>query len=300
MNKILRKEILIGILVIVAAAILFFGINFLKGVNLFKASNYFYATYANVEGLTQSAPVTLNGYKIGIVREIRYDYAHPGNVTVEFSVDKELRLPRGSVATVGADVLGTASIALTLGDAADGYYSIGDTIPSEYKAGLVDALSKDLMPSVSSIFPKIDTLLTNINVLVADPALAKSIGRLDDITAELDQSVRSLHAVMASLAPTARDIKGITENVDTITGDLAAVSARLRYVPVDSIMQQLQATADNLHTLTDNLNNPNSTLGHLTRDDELYQNLNSTVASLDSVLVDFKKNPRRYINLRIF
>lgn len=87
-----RKELLIGVLAVLALAILFFGINFLKGVNIFKAANYFYASYTNVEGLTQSAPVTLNGYKIGIVRDIRYDYNNPGHVVVELSLDKQLFL----------------------------------------------------------------------------------------------------------------------------------------------------------------------------------------------------------------
>ena len=89
-----RKELLIGILAVLALAILFFGINFLKGVNIFKAANYFYASYTNVEGLTQSAPVTLNGYKIGIVRDIHYDYNNPGHVIVELSLDNSSAYPK--------------------------------------------------------------------------------------------------------------------------------------------------------------------------------------------------------------
>jgi len=130
MNKIFRKEVLVGVLVIVACLILFFGINFLKGINLFKAANYFYATYNNVQGLAISAPVTLNGYKVGVVREINYDYENPGNITVEISVDKNLRMPQGSKATVSLDILGTASVVLRLGNPADGFYAVGDTIES--------------------------------------------------------------------------------------------------------------------------------------------------------------------------
>ena len=110
MKQIFRREVMIGLLVILALVLLYFGINFLKGVNIFKAANYYYASYNNVEGLAVSAPVTLNGYKIGLVRSISYDYNRPGNVIVEMSVDKSLRLPKGSTASLGSDLLGTASI----------------------------------------------------------------------------------------------------------------------------------------------------------------------------------------------
>lgn len=299
MNKIFRKEVLVGVLVIVACLILFFGINFLKGINLFKAANYFYATYSNVQGLAISAPVTLNGYKVGVVREINYDYEKPGNITVEISVDKNLRLPQGSKATVSLDILGTASVVLRLGNPADGFYAVGDTIESSVDAGMLASVSENLMPSVNAIFPKIDTLLTSLNAIAADPALTRSISRLDGITTELEASLVSLHKVMGTLQPIASDIKSITTNVDTITGDLTAVSARLREAPVDSLLDDLQATVANLEALTAKLNNPDGTVGKLTADPALYDNLNATVASLDSLFVDIKKNPKRYINIKL-
>ncbi len=299
MNKIFRKEVLVGVLVIVACLILFFGINFLKGINLFKAANYFYATYNNVQGLAISAPVTLNGYKVGVVREINYDYENPGNITVEISVDKNLRMPQGSKATVSLDILGTASVVLRLGNPADGFYAVGDTIESSVDAGMLASVSENLMPSVNAIFPKIDTLLTSLNAIAADPALTRSISRLDGITTELEASLVSLHKVMGTLQPIASDIKSITTNVDTITGDLTAVSARLREAPVDSLLDDLQATVANLEALTAKLNNPDGTVGKLTADPALYDNLNATVASLDSLFVDIKKNPKRYINIKL-
>ncbi len=300
MKSIFRKEVLIGVLVILALAILFFGINFLKGVNIFKAANYFYATYSDVAGLAQSAPVTLNGYKIGIVREISYDYERPGNITVELSLDKKLRLPRGSKAVVACDILGTASVNLVLGNPADGFYAVGDTVESSTNPGMLAALSDNLMPSVSAIFPKIDTLLTSLNAIAANPSLAKSLDRLDDISAELDASLRSLHKVMASLGPVSADLKNITGNVDNITSDLGTVSGKLRQTPVDSIMADLQTTVANLEALSASLNNPDSSIGKLTNDPALYDNINATVVSLDSLFSDIKRNPKRYINIKVF
>lgn len=300
MKKVFSKEVLIGALVIIALGLLFVGIDFLKGINVFKAANYFYATYDNVQGIAQSAPVTLNGYKIGLVREIHYNYDNPGHVTVEFSVDKNLRLPKGSKAVVTADLLGTASINLILGNSANGFYAVGDTVMSATDAGMLASVSENLMPAVSSIFPKIDTLLTSLNRVASNPSLTKSIDRFDEITLELNSSIKSLRGVLAAMGPVASDVKSITANVDSITTDLAGVSHQLNQAHVDSIMNSLQTTVANLEVLSAQLNDPNSSIGKLTNDPALYDNINATVVSLDSLFTDIKKNPKRYINIKVF
>ncbi len=165
---------------------------------------------------------------------------------------------------------------------------------------MLAALSDNLMPSVSAIFPKIDTLLTSLNAIAANPSLAKSLDRLDDISSELDASLRSLHKVMASLGPVSADLKNITGNVDNITSDLGTVSGKLRQTPVDSIMADLQTTVANLEALSASLNNPDSSIGKLTNDPALYDNINATVVSLDSLFSDIKRNPKRYINIKVF
>ena len=300
MKSILRKEVIIGLIVIVAMLILFFGINFLKGVNLFKASNYYYAVYGNVEGLAQSAPVTINGFKVGIVRDIKYDYSNPGHVIVEMSVDKSLRVPVGSEAVLASDLLGTASIALKLVPAGAGFHNVGDTLVSKVNAGMMASISDNLMSAVNAMIPKLDSLFTSLNAIAANPALHQSINRLDDITAELNGTLRALRAATASLGPITTDIKSITGNVDTMTGDLAVVSGRLREAPIDSIAVDLSATMANLKQLTESLNNPDGSVGKLTSDPALYDNLNATITSLDSLFVDIKRNPKRYISIKVF
>jgi len=300
MKSILRKEVIIGLIVIVAMLILFFGINFLKGVNLFKASNYYYAVYGNVEGLAQSAPVTINGFKVGIVRDIKYDYSNPGHVIVEMSVDKSLRVPVGSEAVLASDLLVTASIALKLVPAGAGFHNVGDTLVSKVNAGMMANISDNLMPAVNAMIPKLDSLFTSLNAIAANPALHQSINRLDDITAELNGTLRALRAATASLGPITTDIKSITGNVDTMTGDLAVVSGRLREAPIDSIAVDLSATMANLKQLTESLNNPDGSVGKLTSDPALYDNLNATITSLDSLFVDIKRNPKRYISIKVF
>lgn len=296
--KLKKKEIIICLLVVFAGCLLYFGINFLKGVNIFKAANYYYASYSNVQGLAVSAPVTLNGYKVGLVRSIEYQYNNPGHVVVEFSVDKNLHLPQGSEAFIASDILGTATIDLRLGTEAANY-AVGDTIPGSVKAGMMDAVSEQIMPAVSAIIPKVDTLLTSLNTLVADPALTTSVRRLDDISSELNSTIATLHRILADLQPVVNNVHSITGNVDTITSDLTVVTAQLRELPVDSISADLSATIANLQRLTDALNNPDGTVGRLTTDPALYDNLNNTVKSLDSLFIDIKEHPKRYINIKL-
>ena len=294
-----KKEILVGLTVALALGLLFVGINFLKGVNVFKAANYYYATYTDVAGLSPSAPVTINGFTVGQVRSVEYQYDNPGHVVVEFSVDKALRIPQGSQAVITTDLLGTATIALRMGADRSAFYSVGDTVATGVDAGLMSAVSNDVMPAVSAIIPKIDSLITGLNTLVSDPALSASVRRMDNITADLGASVQSLRTVMAAMEPVSRNVTSITANVDTISGNLSTVSGELAAAPVDSIMGELNRTVANLEQLTAALNNPDSSIGRLTSDPELYNNINSTVMSLDSLFVDIKRNPKRYISIKL-
>ena len=297
MKKIFRKEVIIGICVLVALAILILGIDFLKGVNVFKPTNYYYASFENVEGLAVSSPVMLNGFKVGQVREMEYEFDNPGHVLVEMSLDSRLKVPQGSKAVLGTDILGTASIVLHLSKSTTDH-SVGDRLIGENSSSLL-ASAGDMLPAVQQIFPKIDTLLTNLNAVVADPALTASVKRLDAISANLQTTTQRLAAATAQLGPIAADVKQITGNTSNITSDLAQLSGQMKNLPLDSLVADLQTTTANLRALSDELGKPNSTLGRLINDPSLYDNLNTTIASLDSLFVDIKKNPKRYISIKL-
>lgn len=293
-----KKEIIIGSCVILALAVLYFGIEYLKGVNLFKPANYYSAMYTDVAGLQKSAPVTLNGLKVGQVSSIGYEYKNPGHVLVEMSLDKELRIPRGSKAVIEQDLLGTATVVLHMSDATE-YQPVGSRLEGETATGLMGTVSQQLMPSVSAIFPKIDTLLTSVNALAANPALAASVTRLDDITLNIDRTIRQLNAAVATLPATASNINTVSANLTTMTDDLSQFTGKINAIPVDSLADNLTTLSANLRQLSTELNNPNSTLGALTHDRELYNNLNAAAASLDSLLIDVKRNPKRYISIKL-
>lgn len=301
MKKIFTKEVIIGSCVILMLAILFFGIDYLKGINLFKAANYYYVSYTDVAGLAKSAPVTAEGFQVGLVRDITYEYDNPGHILVELSLDKQLKVPRGTKAVLTTDLLGTASIALVMPKNAD-YHEVGDHITGVNPAGMMAGVTEELLPGVIKILPKVDSILVSVNSLVADPALTSAIGRLDGIMANIEKSTLALSTTMGNVAPASQRIPGIVGNVDELSKSLAAVaadlndlSARLKTMPLDSTMRNINDITANLNSLTAQLNSPNSSMGLLLRDPALYNNLNSSAAHLDSILIDVKRTPKRYI-----
>lgn len=299
------REFTIGLSVIVALVIVYFGIEYLKGNNVFKPANYYYATYTDVAGLQQSAPVTVNGYKVGQVREIEYQYDNPGHVKVEISLDKELKLPKGTKAMIVSDMLGTASISLQMASGTD-YYETGSEIPGANAPGLMGKVTDDILPAVGQIVPKIDSLITSLNTLVSSPALAQSIDHLNTALANIEAGTVKLNQVMNKVPGIAGDaqammtnFKGMSENLNTIANDLTVVSGQIKEMPLQATVDNLARTAESLHQLMQQLNSADSSLGLLLHDTSLYDNLNNASASLDSLLRDVKKNPKRYISIKL-
>ncbi len=301
------KELIIGVSALLSLLILFFGIDYLKGINVFKSANYYYASYTNVAGLAQSAPVTLNGYKIGLVREINYEYDNPGHVLVELSLDKKLRLPVGTKAVIVTDMLGTSSVELHMAPGND-YCEVGSKIEGVVNAGLMSQVSSELMPTIVSIAPHIDSLVVALTKIAADPALLNSVKRLDAIMANLEVSTNHLNRAMAGVPTlvntangTMANVKEISSNLTQISSALAALSDDLKDMPLDSTMRNINNITANLDRATEQLNSTNSSLGLLLNDPALYNNINNSAAHIDSILIDLKKQPKRYIpSIKIF
>lgn len=294
----MKKNFIIGACVIIALAILFFGIEFLKGVNVFKPSNYYTASYTNVMGLQVSAPVSVNGFKVGQVSDIRYEYDNPGHVLVEMNLDKALKVPSGTKAVIVADLLGTATVNLEMSK--DGtYHNVGDRLIGETASGMMDKVSEELMPGVTRILPSVDTLLTNVNTLVEDPALAASIARLDQITASVASMLQRVDRSLTALPAIMKHVDGITANLDSVSGDLAKLSSQLSEADITSTLNNVEKLTVQLNDLASSLNSEKSSLGLLMHDPELYNNLTKATGSLDSLFIDIKKNPKRYISIKL-
>lgn len=243
------------------------------------------------------------------VREITYDY-DTNQISVELSFEKGLKIPDGSTITFSNELLGAAALQLNLG-ASKTYMEVGSVIPTQMQGGLMDKVGNDMMPALVSILPKVDSIVGSVNQILANPAIAASVTRCDAITRELAASSAQLTELMASLNKAipgmVHNANGVLANANALTGDLRTttgnlntITGNLKELPLDTTLNRINATLANVQRLTAKLNNENSSLGMLLNDKKLYQNATSTVASLDSLLQDVKKHPKKYVTIKVF
>ena len=289
----INKEVKIGVAGIVALFLLVYGINYLKGIHLFKPSSYFYVKFENVNGLSKSSPVFADGYRVGLVRELYYDYTRPGNVVAEIDVDPELRIPKGSTAELAAEMLGGVKMTLLLANNPRERYEVGDTIPGYFNNGIMGQAA-GMVPQVERMLPTLDSILSSLNALLANPALPATLGNVQTLTANLATTTRRLDDLMAN------DLPRLAGKLDTIGGNFVAISNNLKEVDYALAMQKVDATLANVKQLTDKLNSKDNTVGLLLNDSALYNNLNATSANAASLLEDLRLHPKRYVHFSLF
>jgi len=299
--KFFTKNVKIALTVILGLVLLYWGINYLKGINLLTPANYFYTELESADGLLEAAPITVNGFQVGQVREIKYDYAK-NDITVMLAMNKDMKVPEGSTINMVSGLMGGASLVLNLGDGPA--MKTGSIIPTTKLPGLMDNVKDNVLPAISDVIPKVDSIMNNVNGLTGNPALAAALMRLDGITRQLQLSAQQLTVLMNNLNRSVpgvmNNVNGITNNLTGATGNLSDLSTSLKQLPLDSTVNALNATLANLQALSQQLNDKNSSLGKVINDRELYDNANHAIASLDSLLIDIKANPKRYINVKVF
>ena len=291
--KYITKEVRIGIAGIVALCVLIYGINWLKGIHMFQPSSYFYAKFENVNGLTKSSPVFADGVRVGIVRDIYYDYAKPGNVIVEVELDTELRIPKGSSAELVSELMGGVRMNILLANNSREKYAVGDTIPGTLNNGMMEKVAT-MMPQVEKMLPKLDSILASLNVILADPAIPATLHNVQDLTASMAVTSRQLQTLMKD------DIPQLTGKLNTIGDNFALISNNLKEIDYAAAMQKVDATLNNVKMITDKLNQKDNTVGLLLNDPSLYNNLNATTANAASLLEDLKSHPKRYVHFSLF
>lgn len=302
--KFFTKEVKIALTAIVAAALLFFIINFFKGINLFSPTNHYVVRFDNVAGLTVSAPVYANGYPVGTVRSISYDYASRDRVMVDVELDDEMRIPAGTRAELASQMLGGVTMSLILGPNPADVLSPGDTVEGGVHQGAIEKLEA-MMPVIETMVPKIDSILTNINRLTGDPALAATLQNAAALTADLRTTTRQLNTLMENDVPQlTAHLNKIGANVETLSGNLAQVDVKGTVDNVNATLRDAQGFVQTMNSLTQNLDGKmradDNSLGLLLSDRQLYDNLNSTVRSADSLLIDLRQHPKRYVHFSLF
>ncbi len=290
----MKKEFKIGIAAIAALIILFVGINYLKGINMFKSESYYYVDYTHVNGLALSSPVYANGFKVGLVRDIQYNFNKPGHITVGIEMDENIKIPTGSKAELVTEMLGTVKMNLIMNYGENTVVAPGDTIIGYANNGIMAKAEEELLPQMEKMMPKLDSILSSLNKILADPALGNTIKNAEKITASLNQTSNHLEKIMRN------DIPTLTNNVTTITEDLKVISGNLKGIDYAGTFNKIDETLKNVYALTDKLNNKDNTIGLLLNDPELYNNLNATSANAASLLKDLQENPKRYVHFSLF
>lgn len=291
--KYITKEVKIGIAGIAALCILVYGINYLKGIHMFKPASYFYVKFNNVNGLTKSSPVYADGFRVGIVRELYYDYDNPGNVLAEIDVEPDLRIPKGSSAELAAEMLGGVRMNLLLANNPRERYQIGDTIPGNLNNGMMEKVA-NMVPQIEKMMPKLDSILTSLNAVLASPAIPATLQNVESLTANLASTSRQLQTLME------KDIPQLTGKLNTIGDNFIVMSDNLKQIDYAAAMQKVDSTLANVRSITEKLTNKDNTIGLLLNDPSLYNNLNATTANAASLLEDLQAHPKRYVHFSLF
>lgn len=294
MKSAFTKEAKIGLVSIISLILLYVGINYLKGINLFKPVNHYYVAFNNVKGVTISSPVYVEGFKVGLVRDIVYDYNTTGKITVEISLEDEMRLNKGSYITVFNSFLGGAELHIHLNTYVDEFLKPGATIEGRMEEEMMQSVQENILPTVESILPKIDSILGSLQALIAHPALTQSLDHIEKTTRNLEASTRQLNQVMSE------DVPGIVGNLKTATDNFSTVSENLKGLDLASTVNSINATLANLKLTTDKLNSTDNSIGLLLNDKGLYDNLNSTMDNASKLLLDLRENPKRYVHFSVF
>ena len=292
----LTKEIKIALVAIVGILVMYFGINFLKGMNLFSTNNTYFITFDDIQGLGASTPIYADGYKVGTVDGLEYDYKENGPIKVKVDIIKDLRIPQGSKAEIVKDLMGNLQVNLLLANNPRERVEPGGIIPGAVNGGMMDKAA-NLVPVVEKMLPKLDSILTSVNALLADPALAASLHNVETITSNLTVSTRELNTLMAGLN---KQVPGMIGKANGVLDNTNRLTANLASLDVQGTLNKVNQTLESAHQFTEKLNSKQGSLGLLMNDTKLYDNLTSTMGHADSLVIDLKAHPKRYVHFSVF
>lgn len=293
MSKIkFSRELIVGVLGLTALFVIYFLINFFKSIDIFDDTDNYRVEFTNIGELTNSAPVYINGCKVGNVSSIEHNFNESEIVTLTLSLNQGLRLPEGSYAQIHNKLMGGSTICIVMGKG-KGTIEPGMTLKGVLEAGAMDEVG-NMMPQIEAMLPKVDSMLTSLNTIFANPAINNTLNNLETLSAQLNTTSAQLNRLVSNDIPTALD------KVIEIEDDLLKVSSQLSEVDYASMIAALDASLNNIQQITAALNEGNGTVGMLLNDIALYSKLNETCEAANALLEDLKENPKRYVHFSVF
>ncbi len=312
------KEIKIGVITVVAIAILYWGFNYLKGSNLFNKKQIYYAVYDQVNGLVNSSAVTVNGYKIGIVENISFIQGDKkGRLLVRISINnKDIEIPDNSVAKIQNDLLGTASIVIAMGNS-NTMANSGDTLKSELATTLQQEVSMQMLPikvKAESLMLSLDSVLAVVHYIFNDKtrenlshtfeSIKITIQNLEHASFSVDTLLTTqkykLSAIVSNVESISKNIKNNNENITNILNNFSSLSDTLVKADINKTINNANEALADFNQIMQKINSGEGSLGLLINNDSLYNKLESSSSNLDLLIIDLKENPSRYVNFSLF
>lgn len=309
----LSKYAKLGLLMLFSIGILVWGLSYLKGHDFFKPVDYYYTRYQRVDGLQESSHVTVNGYRVGSVKDISFADDKTGDLIVTFMLDNDFRIPSHSIARiVSSDIMGSRSVKLVLSDS-PGYFAAGDTLPGEIESDLKEQVSLQVLPlkyKAEELLSTLDSAITVLTVIFNEDArknLSESFENINNTIYNLEKTSADLQELLAAeksnISSLVRNMEGFTGtlsdnagNFSNIVTNLSAFSDTLSAVSFTPVLKDMSEAAGSLQEILASLNSDQSSAGLLFNDDELYQNITGLTANLEHLLTDIRSNPKRYLH----
>lgn len=307
----IKKEVKIGGIVVIAVFLFIYGLNFLKGKNIFTARTHYYVVYKNVGGLTESNPVYFNGFVVGKVNKIFFAPDMKGGIIVDFVLrENDLKIPKNSIARIFSDgLLGTKAIGIDFGTSSE-FAESGDTLLPNLENSLTAQMSEQLMPvkdKAESLIVRADSLMAVITKLFSpgvNDNLRHSIENVNAITLNVNGMVaeqrKRLDAITANIESISKNLKDNNENLTKIMANFKNISDSIAKANLAQTLNNANIAVKQTAEIMDKINSGKGSLGMLVNNDSLYKHLDNASRDLDRLLVDLKEHPKRYVHISVF
>ena len=298
------KEIKTAVLVLSGILLFIFIFNYLKGENLLSSSRKITAIYSNVEGLAISSAVTINGHKVGKVQDIRFTDDKSGMLEVSMLIDSDFNFSKNSIAELyESGLIGGKAISIV--PAFDGSANTvsGDVLKSKIKPGLTELVNQRLTPlqeKIESVMVSADLLLNNVNSIFDEKTKSDIKGSISQLEQTISSFEKTSNSLQNLLETNKNAINNSIGNISDISDDLSIVTDKLSKSDFEQTINELKFSLNNFNSLLSGLDSGEGSLGKLFNDEGLYNNLESSLGQLESLLEDMKLNPKRYVHFSLF
>ena len=299
----ISKEAKVGLLALVAGVTLYLGFNFLKGYEIFSRTNKFYIIYEEIDGLTVSNPVVLNGLSVGRVDDIKLQPSNDNSLLVTIVVDKDVLVGDSTIAFLeNTGLLGGKSIELNMGQSSV-IYDGGQTILGIKKQDFTEILAEKAMP----ILTNLDSTVVSLNKIFGDQlgtSIQKTLHNLERASGELNEIMvsnkKNINTITYSLAGLSQSLVETEKQLKPILNKLDNLADTLNNLELKQTVQNARQALKNVEDITAKINEKEGSLGLLVNDKELYENLNKTAENLNNLVEDIERNPKKYIKISVF